>query len=206
MLTAINTVWVVLAGALVFFMEGGFALLEAGLVQSKNTLSIVMKVMADVTLGSLVFFTLGYGIMFGPSHNGWMAWPAGGLAHVPSPAHLPAPVFWFFEMAFAVAAISIVSGAVSERMRFSAYLIFIVIGIIGYSLVGHWVWNPTGWLAHLGMRDFAGSAVVHTFGGFAALAAAWLVGPRQDRIGRPAPQFLAVNMPTASCGNRNLWC
>jgi len=205
MLTAINTVWVVLAGALVFFMEGGFALLEAGLVQSKNTLSIVMKVMADVTLGSLVFFTLGYGIMFGPSHNGWMAWPAGGLAHVPSPAHLPAPVFWFFEMAFAVAAISIVSGAVSERMRFSAYLIFIVIGIIGYSLVGHWVWNPTGWLAHLGMRDFAGSAVVHTFGGFAALAAAWLVGPRQDRFGRQATEFRPSNLPLAFAGTFILW-
>ncbi|MCY0885412.1 MAG: ammonium transporter [Firmicutes bacterium] len=204
MVTAINTVWVAVAGALVFFMEGGFALLEAGLVQAKNTLSIVMKVTADVSLGSLVYALAGFGLMFGFG-NGWAGW-TGFFAHGPvnGPASVPVWVFWFFEMAFAVAAISIVSGAVSERMRFDAYLLYIIVGILAYSLAGHWIWNSQGWLNRLGMEDFAGSAVVHTFGGFSALAAAWMVGPRtQWNGGRTV--FRPSNLPLAFAGTFILW-
>lgn len=205
MTTAINTVWVVFAAALVFFMEGGFALLEAGLVQMKNTLSIVMKVMADVTLGSLVFGALGFGLMFG-AHSFFGLFGTSGfflqgaIAHV---ADIPTLVLWFFEMAFAVAAISIVSGAVSERMRFGAYLFYVILGILAYSISGHWVWAPSGWLGRMGMEDFAGSAVVHTFGGFSALAAAAVLGPRMGRF--TGKLFPASNLPLAFVGTFILW-
>ncbi len=206
MAAAINTVWVIFAGTLVFFMEGGFALLEAGLVQAKNTLSIVMKVMADVTVGSLVFGIVGFAFLFGPSSNRWI-----GLSdfffHL-SPGivpHLPTPVVWFFEMAFAVAAVSIVSGAVSERMRFPAYLVYVVIGVSAYSISAHWVWSPDGWLHRLGMIDFAGSSVVHAFGGFSALAAAALVGPRAGRFGTKPVPFRPSNLPLAFVGTFILW-
>lgn len=206
MTTAINTVWVVFAATLVFFMEGGFALLEAGLVQMKNTLSIVMKVMADVTLGSLVFGALGFGLMFGThSFHGLFGTTGfflqGAIAHI---AQVPTPVIWFFEMAFAVAAISIVSGAVSERMRFGAYLFYVILGILAYSISGHWVWAPGGWLNRMGMEDFAGSAVVHTFGGFSALAAAAIVGPRLGRFSYKK-EFPASNLPLAFVGTFILW-
>ncbi len=206
MAAAINTVWVIFAGTLVFFMEGGFALLEAGLVQAKNTLSIVMKVMADVTVGSLVFGVVGFAFLYGRSSNGWI-----GLSdfffHL-SPGivpHLPTAPVWFFEMAFAVAAVSIVSGAVSERMRFPAYLVYVLIGVSAYSISAHWVWSPDGWLHRLGMIDFAGSSVVHAFGGFSALAAAALVGPRAGRFGTQPVTFRPSNLPLAFVGTFILW-
>ncbi|MBX5466983.1 MAG: ammonium transporter [Firmicutes bacterium] len=206
MTAALNTVWVIFAGTLVFFMEGGFALLEAGLVQAKNTLSIVMKVLADVTVGSLVYGIAGFALMYGLSRNGWIGTSGFFLSgHFAPVAQVPIPVLWFFEMAFAVAAISIVSGAVSERMRFGSYLVFVVVGILAYSVSGHWVWNPGGWLAKLGMEDFAGSAVVHTFGGFAALAAAWLVGPRRGRFEGGENPFRPSNLPLAFVGTFILW-
>ena len=194
------------AATLVFFMEGGFALLEAGLVQAKNTVSIVMKVMADVTVGSLVFAVIGFGLMYGASRNGWFGFSGFFFhGHPLLPGHLPSPVLWFFEMAFAVAAVSIVSGAVSERMRFSSYLIYVVIGVIAYSISAHWVWNPDGWLHRMGMIDFAGSSVVHAFGGFSALAAAMLVGPRVGRFAKPPVTFRPSNLPLAFVGTFILW-
>ncbi len=206
MITALNTVWVIFAATLVFFMEGGFALLEAGLVQAKNTISILMKVIADVTVGALVFGLVGFSLMYGHSRVGIVGWSGfffhGAIAAVP---HLPAPVLWFFELAFAVAAISIVSGAVSERMRYSAYLVYVVIGILAYSISAHWVWNPDGWLHRLGMIDFAGSAVVHSFGGFSALAAATLVGPRIGRFHLNPVKFRPSNLPLAFGGTFILW-
>ncbi|MCY0877472.1 MAG: ammonium transporter [Firmicutes bacterium] len=206
MITAINTIWVIFAACLVFFMEGGFALLEAGLVQAKNALSIVMKVMADVTVGSIVFAAVGFGLLYARSGSGWFGFGGfflhGQLVQLP---HLPTPVLWFFEMAFAVAAVSIVSGAVSERMQFSAYLIYVVVGVVAYSVSAHWVWNPDGWLHRLGMIDFAGSSVVHAFGGFSALAAAWMVGPRNGRFAHPETPFRPSNLPLAFAGTFILW-
>lgn len=206
MVTAINAVWVTFAATLVFFMEGGFALLEAGLVQAKNTVSIVMKVMADVIVGSLVFGLAGFGLLYGRSKGGLFGFSGFFFhGHIAAPPHLPVPVLWFFEMAFAVAAISIVSGAVSERMRFSSYLVYIVVGILAYSVSAHWVWNAGGWLHRLGMIDFAGSAVVHAFGGFSALAAAVLVGPRIGRFQRSPQAFRPSNLPLAFVGTFILW-
>ena len=176
---AINTVWVALCAALIFFMEAGFALLEAGFVRAKNAMSIIAKVIIDVTFGWIAFFGVGFGIAYGVS-NGWFALDFGimdrdlGLGLTVSNQ-----LFWFIQLGFAIAAISIVSGALAERMKLWAYAIMVVFfcGIM-YPLVANWVWNPNGWLAVRGFNDFAGSAAVHAMGGFSALAAAIVLGPR----------------------------
>jgi Amt family ammonium transporter len=157
-------------------------------------------------VGSIVFAAVGFGLLYARAGNSWFGFGGfflhGQLVHF---AHLPTPVLWFFEMAFAVAAVSIVSGAVSERMQFSAYLIYVVVGVLAYSISAHWVWNPDGWLHRLGMVDFAGSSVVHAFGGFSALAAAWMVGPRKGRFGTPSSIFRPSNLPLAFAGTFILW-
>src|SRR5210317_241384 len=176
---AIDTVWVALCAAMIFLMEGGFALLEAGFVRRKNAMSIIAKVIIDVAFGGIAFFVLGFGIAYGKS-NGWFAFDWGitqgdiGLGFAVSNN-----LFWFIQLGFAIAAISIVSGAIAERMKLWAYaiLVFVFCAVL-YPLVANWVWNPNGWLALRGFNDFAGSAAVHAMGGFSALAAAIVLGPR----------------------------
>ena len=173
---AINTVWVALCAALIFFMEAGFALLEAGFIRAKNAMSIIAKVIIDITFGGIAFFTLGFGIAYGIS-NGWIAFDFGiterdlGLGLTVSNQ-----LFWFIQLGFAIAAISIVSGALAERMKLWSYA-FLVVCFCGfiYPLVANWVWNPQGWLALRGFNDFAGSAAVHAMGGFSALVAAMVL-------------------------------
>jgi ammonium transporter, Amt family len=179
---AIDTVWVALCAALIFQMEGGFALLEAGFVRSKNSVSIIAKVMIDIMFGGIAFFLVGFGIAYGKS-NGWWAFGTGimegdlGLGLTISNS-----LFWFIQMGFAIAAISIVSGAVAERMKMWSYAIFVFIFCaVMYPFAANWVWNPNGWLAKLGFNDFAGSAAVHSMGGFAALAAAIILGARTGK-------------------------
>lgn len=179
---AIDSVWVAICAALIFQMEGGFALLEAGFVRSKNSVSIIAKVMIDIMFGGIAFFLLGFGIAYGKS-NGWWAFGFGisdgdlGLGLTVSNR-----LFWFIQMGFAVAAISIVSGAVAERMKMWSYALFVFIfTAIMYPFAANWVWNPNGWLAQLGFNDFAGSAAVHAMGGFSALAAAIVLGPRYGK-------------------------
>ena len=159
----LNNVWVVLAAALVIFMEGGFGLLEAGFVQAKNMGSIIVKVWMDLTAGSLAYWLVGFGLMYGADRAGLLG-GTGFLLHgaIPNlPASLSPYAFWLFQAAFAVAAVSIVSGAVAERMRPRAYLMYVlVMCAVIYPISGHWVWGG-GWLGRLGMRDFAGSGVVH---------------------------------------------
>lgn len=206
----LNTVWVVLTAAMVFFMEGGFALLEAGFVRGKNSISIMMKVFADCTLGMLAYWAVGFGLMYGASKLGWAGtsgfFLGGALEHLPN--SIPPAAFWLFQMAFAVAAVSIVSGAVAERIKFSTYSILVVLfTALIYPLSGHWLWNPDGWLAKLGMLDFAGSAGIHAVGGWAALAAATVLGPR---IGKYNPDGSANvmppnNLPLAAAGTFILW-
>ena len=176
---AIDTVWVALCAALIFFMEAGFALLEAGFVRSKNAMSIIAKVIIDITFGGIAFFIVGFGIAYGSS-NGWFAIDFGimdkdlGLGLTVSNN-----LFWFIQLGFAIAAISIVSGALAERMKLFSYAILVVFFCaLVYPVVANWVWNPNGWLAIRGFNDFAGSAAVHAMGGFAALAAAIVLGPR----------------------------
>ncbi len=205
---AINTVWVALCAALIFFMEAGFALLEAGFVRAKNAMSIIAKVIIDITFGGIAFFVVGFGIAYGAS-NGWVALDFGimerdlGLGLTVSNQ-----LFWFIQLGFAVAAISIVSGALAERMKLWAYAIMVVFfcGIM-YPLVANWVWNPNGWLALRGFNDFAGSAAVHAMGGFSALAAAMVLGPRIGKYSKEGNSntIPGHNLPLASIGAFILW-
>lgn len=204
--TALNNVWVVLAAALVLFMEGGFALLEAGFLQTKNMVSIILKVWMDLTAGGLAYWLVGFALMYGADRFGLF-----GAAHPVSifnapvmPHNLSPYAFWLFEVAFAVAAVSIVSGAIAERMRPLSYLVFVLfMCALIYPISGHWVWGG-GWLQHLGMRDFAGSGVVHTVGGFAALAGALVLGSRRGRwTGRVSA--VPASLPLAAVGSFILW-
>jgi Amt family ammonium transporter len=205
---AIDTVWVALCAALIFFMEGGFALLEAGFVRSKNAMSIIAKVIIDIIFGGMAFFIVGFGIAYGAS-NGWFAFDFGisgndlGLG-----LNISNKLFWFIQLGFAIAAISIVSGALAERMKLVSYTIYVVaFCAILYPLVANWVWNPNGWLAARGFNDFAGSAAVHAMGGFAALAAAIVLGPRIGKYNTDGSSntIPGHNLPLAAIGAFILW-
>ncbi|WDL95775.1 ammonium transporter [Alicyclobacillus sp. ALC3] len=206
----LNTVWVVLTASMIFFMEGGFALLEAGFVRQKNQVSIIMKVFADLIFGALVYYLLGFGVMFGKDWHGIIGTNGFALtgALTSLPTTIPHPAFWLFHTAFAVAAVSIVSGAVAERMNFKAYILYIIVMVaVIYPISGHWVWGANGWLARLGMEDFAGSAVIHAMAGFACIAAASLVGPRRGKYDEQgnAVSFAPSNLPLAAIGTFVLW-
>ncbi|MGG1679332.1 ammonium transporter [Neobacillus sp. NRS-1170] len=205
----VNTIWVVLAAAMVLFMEGGFSLLEAGFVRTKNAVNVTMKIFVDLTVGALAFWLIGFGIMFGKDAFGFV-----GTSLIGSPEkislsiELPSVAFVLFQMGFAVACISIISGALAERMNFKAYVVTAaLISIIIYPLSGHWIWNSDGWLAKLGMKDFAGSAAIHAVGGFAAFAMAKWLGPRKGRFNSDGSVnvFAPSNIPLASAGAFILW-
>ncbi|MDC0177944.1 ammonium transporter [Polaribacter sp.] len=208
LINAIDTVWVAICAAIIFFMEGGFALLEAGFVRSKNAMSIIAKVIIDITFGGIAFYLVGFGIAYGNS-NGWFAFDIGittddlGLGLTVSNK-----LFWFIQLGFAIAAISIVSGAVAERMKIWSYAIYVFIFCaILYPLAANWVWNPNGWLALRGFNDFAGSAAVHAMGGFSALAAAIVLGPRIGKYQKNG-EVNAIpghNLPLAAVGAFILW-
>ncbi len=208
LINAIDTIWVAICAAIIFFMEGGFALLEAGFVRSKNAMSIIAKVIIDITFGGIAFYIVGFGIAYGNS-NGWFAFDVGittedlGLGLTVSNK-----LFWFIQLGFAIAAISIVSGAVAERMKLWSYAVYVFIFCaIMYPMVADWVWNPNGWLAVKGFNDFAGSAAVHAMGGFSALAAAIVLGPRIGKYQKngEANAIPGHNLPLAAVGAFILW-
>lgn len=174
---SIDTVWVLVAACLVMFMQPGFAMVEAGFTRSKNSANILMKNFMDFSIGSISFWLIGYGIMFGTSMGGWFGAPM--LAADADPGlSIPPYAFIFFQTVFCATASTIVSGAVAERTKFSAYLIFtIVISLVIYPVSGHWIWGG-GWLSELGFHDFAGSTAVHSVGAWLGLMGAWMVGPR----------------------------
>jgi ammonium transporter, Amt family len=205
----LNTVWIVLAAAMVLFMEGGFSLLEAGLVRTKNAVNVTMKIFVDLTIGALAFWIIGFGIMFGNDAFGLVGTNLfGSPEKIALSIELPSAAFVLFQMGFAVACISIVSGAVAERMNFKAYVVTAaLICIIIYPFSGHWIWNSEGWLAKLGMKDFAGSAAIHAVGGFTAFAMAKILGARKGRFNSDgsANVFAPSNIPLASAGAFILW-
>lgn len=208
LISAIDTVWVSICAAIIFLMEAGFALLEAGFVRAKNAMSIIAKVIMDIAFGGLAFYAVGFGIAYGAS-NGWLAFDTGITdADLGLGLTVSNKLFWFIQLGFAIAAISIVSGAVAERMKVWAYALFVVIFCaVMYPLAANWVWNPNGWLALRGFNDFAGSAAVHAMGGFAALAAAIVLGPRlgkYDKNGKPVA-IPGHNLPLAAVGGFILW-
>jgi ammonium transporter, Amt family len=207
--SGLDTIWVVLTAAMILLMEGGFALLEAGFVRSKNSVNIIMKVFADITIGTLCYYLIGFALMYGPDLFGIIGKSGFMLKGNFSYLHLSVSTdtFWLFQAAFVIAVISIVSGAVAERINFRAYLLHIILmTAIIYPIAGHWVWGG-GWLGKLGMEDFAGSAVIHALGGFSALAAAILIGPRKGKFTSKESSSIALpsNLPLASVGAFLLW-
>jgi Amt family ammonium transporter len=203
----LDTVWVLLGAFLVFFMQAGFGMVEAGFIRAKNTCNILTKNFLDFCMASLGFFLVGYAIMFGIG-NGFMGlkgWCLFGLDPVAN--GIPLYAFWLFQAAFCGAAATIVAGGMAERMRFPAYLIYsFLISAFIYPVVGHWIWGG-GWLSNMGFADFAGSTVVHTVGGFAALAGTKILGPREGKYGIDGkPNVIAGhNIPLASLGVFILW-
>jgi len=193
---AVDTLWVLITGALVFFMQAGFALVEAGLQSAKNVVNILMKNASDFMVASIAFWAFGFAFMFGNGTgllglHGWFLngpdlSPLTGSAYkgiFESLSWTGVPLFakFFFQLVFAGTAATIVSGAIGGRVKFPAYLVFsVVMTTFIYSILGHWVWGG-GWLAQLGFLDFAGSTVVHAVGGFAAFGAAAVLGPRIGR-------------------------
>ncbi|WP_111707562.1 ammonium transporter [Lutibacter citreus] len=208
LISAIDTVWVSICAAIIFLMEGGFALLEAGFVRAKNAMSIIAKVMVDISFGGIAFFLVGFGIAYGDS-NGWVAFDFGITeADLGLGLTVSNKLFWFIQLGFAIAAISIVSGAIAERMKIWTYAVYVFIFCaVMYPLAANWVWNPNGWLAVRGFNDFAGSGAVHAMGGFAALASAIILGPRLGKYGKDGkPNSIpGHNLPLAAIGAFILW-
>lgn len=177
---ALDTLWVLLGGILVFWMQAGFAMVETGFTRSKNAGNIIMKNLMDFAIGSVVYWILGFGIMFGKDIASFIGVPTlfatGAYEHLG--LGIPKYAFLFFQTVFCATAATIVSGAMAERTKFISYCIYSTfISLIIYPVVGHWVWGG-GWLANLGFHDYAGSTVVHSIGGWCALIGAWMLGPR----------------------------
>ena len=207
-----DTVWVLLAAFLVFFMQAGFAMVESGFTRAKNAVNILMKNLMDFSIGSVAFWAVGFAIMFGNGNSllglsGWFV-PAESKAFASLEwSSVPTYAAWLFQLVFAATAATIVSGAMAERTRFKSYLIYTIFitGFI-YPVVGHWIWGG-GWLSGLGMVDFAGSTVVHSTGGWLALAGAIVLGARvgkYDANGNPRP-IPGHNLPLAALGVFILW-
>ena len=177
---AIDTLWVLLGGILVFWMQAGFAMVETGFTRSKNAGNIIMKNLMDFALGSLIYWIVGFGIMFGKDAAGIIGIPGfftdGTAENAATSVNNYA--FLFFQTVFCATSATIVSGAMAERTKFISYCIYsAVISAVIYPIAGHWIWGG-GWLAQLGFHDFAGSTAVHSIGGWCALVGATILGPR----------------------------
>lgn len=182
MLSSIDTIWVLLGSVLVFFMQAGFAMVETGFTRAKNAGNIIMKNLMDFSLGTVVFWALGFGLMFagtGAFIGGFDFFIQGDYSST-----IPTSAFVIFQTVFCATAATIVSGAMAERTKFASYCIYsIIISAIVYPVSGHWIWGG-GWLSQLGFHDFAGSTAVHMVGGVAALVGAKILGPRIGKYGK----------------------
>ena len=177
----LDTLWVCLGAMLVFWMQPGFALVEAGLTQSKNAANILMKNFVDFMCGTVLFWIIGFSIMYGAG-NAFFGWE--GFTFIGTDSNVPAECTFIFQTVFCATAATIVSGAMAERTKFSMYVVFsILISALIYPLEGHWSWGG-GWLSEMGFHDFAGSTVVHLCGGALALAGAIVLGPRVGKYGK----------------------
>ena len=204
--TAIDFIWILLAAFLVFSMHAGFTLVEVGFTRAKNAVNIIMKNFMTVALGLIIYFFVGYGLMFGTSAGGFLG-TDGFILRLISSTDTSNFALWLFQAVFAATAATIVSGAMAGRTKFHSYLIFcVVITAFVYPVVGHWIWGG-GWLAEMGMIDFAGSTVVHTVGGFSALAGAMVLGPRLGKYNKDGSSnaIPGHNLPLAALGVFILW-
>ncbi|TVQ42240.1 MAG: ammonium transporter [Gloeocapsa sp. DLM2.Bin57] len=209
----LNAIWVLIAAILVIFMNAGFGMLETGFCRQKNAVNILTKNLIVFAIATIGYWAIGFSLMFGSGSpfiglGGWfLSGEPATYGLDPFPAGLPIPVFFLFQAAFAGTAATIVSGAVAERIKFVDFLIFsVIITAISYPITGHWVWGEGGWLGGLGFEDFAGSTVVHSVGGWAALAGAAILGPREGkyRDGR-INAIPGHNMSIATLGCLILW-
>lgn len=175
----LDLIWILLCAFLVFLMQFGFSLIETGTVRSKNTINVAMKNLIDTVFGIMFFWLIGFGIMFGSSELGLF----GTSNFLIDGKNLEQNAIFFFQAMFAATAITIVSGAVAERMKFNGYIIVaIVVSTLIYPVFGHWAWNENGWLSKLGFIDFAGSTVVHSIGAWIGLAGTIVLGPRLGKF------------------------
>ncbi len=177
----LDTVWVLLGSMLVFWMQAGFALVEAGMTRGKNTANILMKNFCDFMSGSVIYWVLGFSLMYGAG-SAFCGWQ--GFGFIGEDSNIPAECTFIFQTMFCATAATIVSGAMAERTKFSMYFVYsVVISAIIYPIQGHWSWGG-GWLDAIGFHDFAGSSVVHLCGGALALAGAMTLGPRVGKYGK----------------------
>ncbi len=207
--SAVNTIWVLIGAALVFFMQAGFSMCEAGFTRAKNTGNILMKNLMDFCIGTPCFWLIGFGVMFGSGSAvfGWIdPLIMKDYSHI-LPAGVPLWAYAIFQTVFCATSATIVSGAMAERTKFSAYCIYsAAISLFIYPVSGHWIWGG-GWLSKLGFHDFAGSAAVHMVGGVCALIGAAMLGPRigkYDKNGKPRA-ILGHNLTFAALGVFILW-
>ncbi|MEA3641166.1 MAG: ammonium transporter [Lamprobacter sp.] len=204
-ISRIDILWVLLSSVLVLLMQGGFLCLESGLTRSKNAINVALKNASDFLIAVLAWYLISFGLMFGDSEQGWI-----GRDRFVSDLSAGDPweaSFFLFQLMFCATAATIVSGAVAERMRFNGYhLVTLIAVVLIYPAFGHWVWGGAlggepGWLAELGFIDFAGSTVVHSVGGWIALAALLVVGPRAGRFDDDEPRLIpGSNLPLAMLG------
>jgi Amt family ammonium transporter len=208
-----NNVWMMICTALVFFMHTGFAFLEIGLTRQKNTINILFKNIFIITTGLLLYYLIGFNLMYPGEFNGYLGSIVPGITppeNGMTPDYADGGYTWWtdflFQGMFAATAATIVSGAVAERMKISAFMIFTVIyvGLI-YPIAGSWKWGG-GFLDELGFYDFAGSTLVHSVGGWAALVAVWLLGSRIGKYKDGKPQAIpGHSIPLATAGVLVLW-
>lgn len=209
MFSGVNTMWVLVGSALVFFMQAGFSMCEAGFTRAKNTGNILMKNLMDFCIGTPCFWLIGFGLMFGAG-GALIGWIDPGIARDYShllPDGVPLWAFAIFQTVFCATSATIVSGAMAERTKFSAYCIYSAcISIFIYPISGHWIWGG-GWLSQLGFHDFAGSTAVHMVGGICALIGAKMLGPRLGKYGKDGKPhaILGHNLTFAALGVFILW-
>jgi Amt family ammonium transporter len=208
----IDIIWIVFSAALVFLMQAGFLCLESGLTRTKNSINTAMKNLADFSVSTLVFWVFGFALMFGATQNGWVG--ASGFLPELETIGGARMAFFFFQLMFCGTAVTIMAGAIAERARFGAYLLMaLVCAALIYPVFGHWVWNGiengarTGILGRAGFVDFAGSSVVHSVGGWIALAALLVIGARAGRFPKDGPprRVSGSSVPLASLGVLLLW-
>lgn len=207
--SAVNTIWVLFGAAMVFFMQAGFSMCEAGFTRAKNTGNILMKNLMDFCIGTPAFWLVGFGLMFGAGSGVIGTFDpliGGDYSHI-LPAGVPLWAFVIFQTVFCATSATIVSGAMAERTKFSAYCIYsAAISLLIYPVSGHWIWGG-GWIAQMGFHDFAGSTAVHMVGGVCALIGAKILGPRiakYDKNGEPQA-ILGHNLSFAALGVFILW-
>lgn len=204
-----DNLWILIAAVLVFVMQAGFLCLESGLVRSKNSINVAAKNISDFALSGALYWAFGFAFMFGESLSGWMGTTGFFFGENASADEM---AIFIFQLMFCGTAVTLVSGAVAERLSFVSYLwVTALISLLIYPIVGHWAWGGivtgeiTGWLAQMGFVDFAGSTVVHSVGGWVALAAILIIGPRKGRFNHDQQRIPGSNVPMAVLGSMLIW-